>query len=139
MSIAQDKLGKMARYTPEIYEAICKDLETTWEGLVSLCKKHNVDRSCFYDFRDKNQANADRYARAREKQLDYLEELMIQLSMKEDKDLISEDKVNLGSNVIARARLQVDTIKFVLAKLRANVWGQKVEVTHKGEPRIFNL
>jgi hypothetical protein len=84
------------------------------------------------NFRDKSKANADRYARAREKQLDYLEELMIQLSMKSDKDLLNEDKVNLGSNVIARARLQVDTIKFVLAKLRANVWGQKVEVTHKG-------
>jgi hypothetical protein len=127
------------KITPEIFEKMCSDLEHTWEGLVALSEKHGVERRAFYHFRDESEANMHRYARAREKQLDYLEELMMQLSMKEDKDLISEDKVNLGSNVIARARLQVDTIKFVLAKLRANVWGQKVEVTHKGEPRIFNL
>ena len=129
----------MAKITPESFEAICSDLETTWEGLFALCKKHNVDRSCFYDYKDKTQENTDRYARAREKQLDYLEELMIQISMDEKGDLSVEDRVNLGSNVVARARLKVDTIKFVLAKLRANVWGAKIEVNHTAEPRIFNI
>ena len=129
----------MAKITPEIFEAICSDLEQTWEGLFALCKKHNVDRSCFYDYKDKTPENSDRYTRAREKQLDYLEELMIQISMDERGDLSVEDRVNLGGNVVARARLKVDTIKFVLAKLRANVWGAKIEVNHTSEPRIFNL
>ena len=129
----------MAKITPESFEAICSDLETTWEGLFALCKKHNVDRSCFYDYKDKTQENTDRYTRAREKQLDYLEELMIQISMDERGDMSVEDRVNLGGNVVARARLKVDTIKFVLAKLRANVWGAKIEVNHTAEPRIFNI
>ena len=129
----------MAKITPQSFEAICSDLETTWEGLFALCKKHNVDRSCFYDYKDKTQENTDRYARAREKQLDYLEELMIDLSMQKKQDFLVDDKVNIGSNAIARARLQVDTIKFVLAKLRANVWGAKIEVNHTAEPRIFNI
>jgi hypothetical protein len=129
----------VAKITPESFEAICSDLEKTWEGLFALCKKHNVDRSCFYDYKDKTQENTDRYARAREKQLDYLEELMIQISMDERGDMSVEDRVNLGGNVVARARLKVDTIKFVLAKLRANVWGAKIEVSHRAEPRIFNL
>jgi hypothetical protein len=71
--------------------------------------------------------------------LDYLEELMIQISMDERGDMSVEDRVNLGGNVVARARLKVDTIKFVLAKLRANVWGAKIEVNHTSEPRIFNI
>jgi hypothetical protein len=129
----------MAKITPESFEAICSDLEKTWEGLFALCKKHNVDRSCFYDYKDKTPQNTDRYARAREKQLDYLEELMIQISMDERGDMSVEDRVNLGGNVVARARLKVDTIKFVLAKLRANVWGAKIEVNHTSEPRIFNI
>jgi hypothetical protein len=33
--------------------------------------------------------NLDRYARAREKQLDYLEELMIQISMDEERRYVS--------------------------------------------------
>lgn len=118
----------MAKLTPEIFEAICTDLETTWEGLVSLCKKHNVNRGVFYDYKDKTKSNTDRYARAREKQLDYLEELMFEISMEDKGDKSVEDRVNVGSNVVARARLQVDTIKFVLAKLRANVWGDKTKL-----------
>lgn len=129
----------MAKITPESFEAICSDLETTWEGLFALCKKHNVDRSSFYVYKDSNAENLDRYTRAREKQLDYLEELMIDLSMQKKQDFLVDDKVNIGSNAIARARLQVDTIKFVLAKLRANVWGAKIEVNHTAEPRIFNI
>lgn len=118
----------MAKVTPEIFEAICSDLEITWEGLVALCKKHNVNRGCFYDYKDKKQENSDRYTRAREKQLDYLEELMVNISMDKHEDLKTEDRVNVGGNAIARARLQVDTIKFVLAKLRANVWGDKTKI-----------
>ena len=129
----------MAQITPESFEAICSDLETTWEGLFALCKKHNVSRASFYIYKDANAENLDRYARAREKQLDYLEELMIDLSMQKKQDFLVDDKVNIGSNAIARARLQVDTIKFVLAKLRANVWGAKIEVNHTAEPRIFNI
>lgn len=129
----------MAKITPEIFEAICSDLETTWEGLVSLSEKHGIERRAFYHFRDESEQNLHRYTLAREKQLDYLEELMVKISMNKEQDFISEDKVNLGGNAIARARLQVDTIKFVLAKLRANVWGAKIEVNHTSEPRIFNL
>ena len=129
----------MAQITPESFEAICSDLETTWEGLFALCKKHDVSRASFYIYKDATAENLDRYARAREKQLDYLEELMIDLSMQKKQDFLVDDKVNIGSNAIARARLQVDTIKFVLAKLRANVWGAKIEVNHTAEPRIFNI
>jgi hypothetical protein len=71
--------------------------------------------------------------------LDYLEELLFKISMDSAKDLTTDDKVNLGSNVVARAKLQVDTIKFVLAKLRSNVWGTKIEHTIKSEPRVFKI
>jgi hypothetical protein len=127
----------MAKVTPEIFEAICSDLETTWEGLVTLCKKHDVNRGCFYDYKDKIKENTDRYVRAREKQLDYLEELMVDISMDKNEDLKTEDRVNVGGNAIARARLQVDTIKFVLAKLRANVWGDRTKI--EGTFKIENV
>ena len=125
--------------TEEQFEAICKEIEGTWEGLSIICPKHKVGRTSFYEFRDSNVDRANRYARAREKQLDYLEELLFKISMDSAKDLTTDDKVNLGSNVVARAKLQVDTIKFVLAKLRANVWGAKIEHTIKSEPRVFKI
>jgi len=125
--------------TEEQFEAICKEIEGTWEGLSIICPKHNVDRGYFFEYKNKTVERTDRYARAREKQLDYLEELLFKISMDSAKDLTTDDKVNLGSNVVARAKLQVDTIKFVLAKLRSNVWGAKIEHTIKSEPRVFKI
>lgn len=125
--------------TKEQFESICVDLEDTWEGLSTLCPKHNVAKSSFFDYKEKNIDALDRYTHAREKQLDYLEDLLIKSSMNSRNDLMVEGTVNLGSNVIARDRLKVDTLKFVLAKLRANVWGAKVEYTIKSEPRVFKI
>lgn len=126
--------------TLEHYEAICKDLEETYLGLLPLCRSYGYkSRGTFYELHDSSEELADRYTRAREKQLDYLEELLREVSFceKQDKEVI--DKVNIGSNAIARDRLKADTIKFILGKLRSHKWGQKVEVTHVGEPRIFNI
>jgi hypothetical protein len=125
--------------SPDIFEAICLELEESWEGLSIICPKHKISRATFYNHKDKSEANLDRYARARERQLDYLEDLLFKISMNDKKDMVVDDKVNLGSNVVARARLQVDTIKFVLGKLRSHVWGQKIEINHTAEPRIFNV
>lgn len=123
----------------EVFEAICLELEESWEGLSVICPRHKISRQAFYNHKDSTDQTLDRYARARERQLDYLEDLLFKISMNEDKDLLTDDKVNLGSNVVARARLQVDTIKFVLGKLRSHVWGQKIEINHTHEPRIFNV
>lgn len=131
-------MKKLQHLTPEIYEAICLELEETWEGLSIICPRHNVSRRSFYNHKDKPE-NLHRYVKAREQQFDYLEELLFTLSMDNNRDYMVEEKVNLGSNTIARARLQVDTIKFVLGKLRSHVWGAKIEVKNVVEPRVFNI
>lgn len=126
--------------TTEHYESICSDLEETHLGLTTLCRKYGYkSRGTFYELHDKHTELADRYVRAREKQLDYLEELLREVSFNETQDRDVIDRVNLGGNAVARDRLKADTIKFILGKLRAHKWGQKVEVTHIGEPRVFNI
>ena len=125
--------------TEEQFEAICKEIEGTWEGLSIICPKHNVDRGYFFEYKNKTVERTDRYARAREKQLDYLEDLLVQISMNDKKDILVDGTVNLGSNSIARDRLKADTLKFVLSKLRAKVWGTKIEHTIKSEPRVFKI
>ena len=75
------------------------------------------------------------YVRARERQLDYFEELLIIEMNNSAKD---GDKF-AGANHVARSRLKIDTLKFILGKLRAHKWGEKLEVTVKQEPRIFNI
>lgn len=118
----------------EIFEAICKEIEETWEGLSIICPRHKVARSSFYIYRDKNPHRMDRYTRAREMQIDFLEDLLFKIAMDERGDGDVVDRVNVGSNMVARARLKVDTIKFVLAKLRSHRWGDKIDVTSDQKP-----
>lgn len=125
--------------TQEQFEAICNEIEGTWEGLSIICPRHEVSRRSFFDYKDKNEEAMHRYVRAREKQLDYLEDLLVQISMNDKKDILVDGTVNLGSNSIARDRLKADTLKFVLSKLRSNVWGTKIEHTIKSEPRVFKI
>lgn len=126
--------------TSEHFEAICQDLEESWEGLKTICKRYGYNsRTPFLNFKKDNEERENRYARAREMQLDYLEELLREASFDESRDAEVIDKVNVGGNAIARDRLKADTIKFILSKLRSTVYGNKVEVTNIGEPRIFNI
>ena len=103
------------------------------EGLSIICPRHAVARSSFYVYKDAEQQRVDRYARAREMQIDFLEDLLFKIAMDERGDGDVVDRVNIGSNMVARARLKVDTIKFVLAKLRSHRWGDKVDVTSNGK------
>jgi hypothetical protein len=123
----------------EIFEAVCTELETTWEGLTTICDRHKVKRTTFLSYKDKDKERSDRYARARELQLDYLEDLLMKETMDNANDSEVIDRVNLGSNHVARARLKVDTLKFVLGKLRSHTWGDKtkIEGTLNLEQRIF--
>jgi hypothetical protein len=121
----------------DIFENICIELESTWEGLSKICPKYGVKRGNFLHFKDAVQERSDRYVRAREMQLDYLEDLLMTETMDDSNDAHVEDRVNLGSNHVSRSRLKVDTLKFILAKLRSNKWGDKTKI--EGSLKIENV
>jgi hypothetical protein len=126
--------------TTEDFENICNELEESWEGLSTICLRFGYNsRTPFFNFMKGNVQLENRYARAREYQLDYLEELLRDVSFNESQDKEVIDKVNIGSNAIARDRLKADTIKFILGKLRSNKWGQKIDVNIGHEPRVFKI
>jgi hypothetical protein len=125
---------KTTKITPDIFEAICIDLEETHYGLLFICKKHGLNsRRPFHTYLEKDTEHMNRYMRARDKQLDYLEELLREASFDESKDSETAGTINLGTNHIQRDRLKVDTLKFILGKLRARKWGDKIDVTSDGK------
>lgn len=126
------------RITEEQFEAVCVALSNTHKGIRSVCKECGTTYDTFKTFLNDKEHYA-RYVRAREEQLNYLEDELRELAWQIDNINLVKDKVNLGGNYIQQARLKMDTLKFILSKLRSNVWGDRVEVTHKQEPRIFNI
>jgi hypothetical protein len=121
------------------FEDICLEIETTYLGINTLCKKHGTSWGAFRNYLNKSDENLTRYVRARELQLDYLEELLRELVFEDKKDKEVIDKVNIGSNFIARDRLKADTLKFILSKLRPHKYGTKIEIDDKREPRVFKI
>lgn len=126
--------------TEEIFESICLKLESSWKGINTLCREHDLESSSsFYHFKNNSQKALERYTRAREIQLDYLEELLQELVFNESRDRATSGTVNIGSNAINRDRLKADTLKFILSKLRPQKYGNRLEVNIKAEPRVFKI
>lgn len=115
----------------EIFEAVCAELESTHEGLNTICKKHNSSGSAFYDFIDLDETGkrSELYTRAKDRQADYLADLILEVSF-DDKD---DEKPFVGGNHIQRDRLKMDALKFIAAKLKPRKYGDKIDMTSGGE------
>jgi hypothetical protein len=112
--------------------------------LININNKINIYQTLMLWFIENNDLyTAKKYVDAfgvfEELQLDYLEELLREVSFEGFNDSEVIDKVNIGSNFVARDRLKADTLKFILSKLRPHKYGNTLKIEHKGEPRIFNL
>ena len=70
-----------------------------------------------------------RYARAREDQADTIFEECLTIADSQEGDVILVDGVEqINHDVIGRAKLRIDTRKWMAAKLRPKVYGDKLEL-----------
>jgi hypothetical protein len=68
------------------------------------------------------------YARARELQMELMAEEILELS----DDKASDGEAFVGINHVHRARLQVDTRKWLMSKLAPKKYGDKLNLEHSG-------
>lgn len=78
----------------------------------------------------RNPAFDDQYMRAREIGMESMSDDMLAIADDDTLDTLPDGSPNHAN--IGRARLQVDTRKFLLAKLAPGVYGDRVEVAHTG-------
>jgi hypothetical protein len=95
--------------------------------------------------RDDRDGFSDRYAHAREIQLDGIADEMLDLVDDSRNDWIERETKN-GDTIevfnrehVDRTRLRVDTRKWLLTKLKPQKFGDKVEQTHKGDSAFLAL
>jgi hypothetical protein len=113
-----------------------------FEGL-SLFKALEVlelDTKSFYKWLDSDDFNAKSYARACNKRSERIFEEMIEIADKQDKDIYidKEGRERVDHNVIHRNKLQIDTRKWMLAKMNPKKYGDKIDVTTDGE-KVSNV
>ena len=72
-----------------------------------------------------------RYMRAREDQADKIFEECLSIADSQEGDIITVDgKDSVNHDAISRAKLRIDTRKWMAGKLRPKVYGEKLDLTH---------
>ncbi len=125
-------MGRASTYTPEMGEQICKRL-ARGESLRSICELEGFPSvptvlKWRHDF---DPFNAQ-YAHARELQADHFAEEVITIP-----DQAADDAAGMegkyGHVLIAAARLQADSRKWVAARMHPRSWGDKQTVELQGD------
>jgi hypothetical protein len=103
----------------------------TDEGLscYKACVACGVPNSTFMLWVSKDPELAERYARAREDLIERIAEETIEIA---DSPVGSTDSGATDSGMVQKQKLQVDTRKWLLAKLAPKKYGEKIEQTIQG-------
>jgi hypothetical protein len=104
------------------------------KSLVSWCNKSGIGYSTIMAHLAKDLAFQEKYARAREHQADYLVDEILAISDDVSQDVTVDAK---GNHVVdgfgaQRARLMVDSRKWVASKMRPKKYGDTLK--HTGDP-----
>jgi hypothetical protein len=128
------KMGRPSSYTFEVSEQICEQM-AGGKGLRAICAQEGMpSRPTVLRWLQDNSGFRDRYAQAREALMDWYSEEILKIAFDDSGDLIIDgDRVISGHHVVQRARLKVDTVKWVMSKLHPGRYGERpVEASLQG-------
>ena len=126
------KIGRPTKYSIEWAERLC-DLIAEGRSVAKICARPDMpSQQSVYTWLRNDEDFLERYARAREAQADKLAKEILELS----------DKIEDDNPVkVQRARLQVDSRKWLAARLAPKKFGDQVQHEHKGgvnfQPQIL--
>jgi hypothetical protein len=111
--------GRPTKFTQELADTICERI-MNGESLRSIVTDEGMpNRSSVHKWLAENKAFSDQYARAKDNQADTLaDEIMFIADNAED---------------VQKARLQVDTRKWIASKLKPKKYGDKLDMTTGGQ------
>lgn len=136
--------GRPSIYTEELVNEICETIAHSNRGLAYHCSKneHWPNPSTIYDWLDdpKKAEFSKRYARAKDTQIEFLMDEILEISDDTSQDTISFTKPN-GEEVemenkewVNRSKLKVDTRKWIAAHLKPKKYGDKLDITSDNKP-----
>jgi len=131
------KTGRPTLYSLSLVEEICRIVSSSSKGLNHLCaeRDHWPCPDTIYHWRHEHKEFSDMYARAKQNQIDVLAEEVLEIADDNSSDNIVGKNGEISSNHanIHRARLRIDTRKWLAAKLMPKIYGDKICQEHAGE------
>lgn len=134
-------MGRPSDFTQEIVDSICEQI-ADGKSLRSICLAEDMpSKTTVFKWLAANAVFADQYARAREAQADTLFEDSLDIADDGKRDYVvdSDGKAVVDHDHIQRARLRVDTRKWMAGKLRPKVYGDRIHTEHSGSLTLESL
>lgn len=117
MSDTRRKLGRPSKYSDELAEKIC-ELIASGMSLRTVCSQDGMPSAVTVcKWLSENEEFSKQYARAREEQAVSFADEIISIA----------DSVEPDSAAVAKAKLQIDSRKWLAAKMAPKKYGDKVE------------
>ena len=115
------RVGRPSKFTKEVVDTICNRL-ANGESLVKICKDDDMPaRETVHVWLDdnKNEEFSNRYARARQRQADFMANEILEIVDAKGED--PSDK-----------RVRMDARKWLASKMAPKVYGDKIQNEHTG-------
>ena len=126
------KPGRPTTYTRELADNICAEL-AEGKSLRSVCRRSDMPAaSSVFKWLREDKEFSEQYARAKEEAADALAEELLYISSTPKKGkivtkkMIGDDTIEVTTreeDMLGHRRLQVDTIKFIMAKMKPKKYG----------------
>jgi len=126
-------MARPSDFTQGKADVICMAL-SEGRSLRSICHGDEMPTArTVHNWLNVNEVFFQQYAKAREIQADTIfDECLDIADMQEDDVKVVDGVDQTNHDVIARAKLRIDTRKWMAGKLRPKVYGDKLDVNHAG-------
>lgn len=118
-------------YSQQIADAIC-ELIIDGKSIRAICSAEGMpSKSTVFKWLSINKDFADQYARAKEAQAEQFAEELMEIADDISNDVTGELEFPNGV-AVQRAKLRVDTRKWIASKLLPKKYGDKLDMNHTG-------
>ncbi|KTD58795.1 hypothetical protein Lsai_1402 [Legionella sainthelensi] len=125
-------VGRPTQYTDKLAKEICDKIASSSKGTKKLCAEHPhwPCQATLFTWLKNNEDFSEQYAQAKICQIELLVDEIIEISDDASQDQHVNKQRELVSNpqTVHRARLKVDTRKWLASKLVPKVYGNKVDI-----------
>ena len=119
--------GRPTKYNKNLGDEICNIIASCPKGIKALCQEntHWPNKDTIFTWLKDNKEFSDQYARAKRTQIECVVDELLEIADDDSKDCLfdAEGKAVFNSQAVQRARLRIDTRKWLACKLVPKVYG----------------